>query len=59
MTDQRGHTPDHAEGAEATIEEAIENVAEDSRSGGVATPPEQARSGEAPVERLARDDDPS
>jgi hypothetical protein len=59
MTDQRGQTPDHAEGAGATIEEAIENATKDSRSGGVATPPEQARSGEAPVERLTRDDDSS
>jgi hypothetical protein len=52
MTGQRDQTPDHAEGDGATIEEAIENATEDSRSGGGATPPEQARSGEAPVERL-------
>jgi hypothetical protein len=57
MTDKGGQAPDHAEGEGATIEEAIENITEGSKSGGVVTPPEQARSGEAPVERIARDDE--
>lgn len=55
MTEQGGHEPDHTEGDGATIEEAIENITEDSGSDGLTTPPEQARSGEAPVERIAGD----
>jgi hypothetical protein len=53
---QHDRDPDHTEGDGATIEESIENVAEGSRSGGVVVPPEDARSGEAPVERAAEDD---
>lgn len=56
MTDQVGHVPDDSDGDMATIEEAIDDVAADSRSGGVVTPPEQAKSGDAPVERIADDE---
>jgi hypothetical protein len=60
MTDQVGYVPDDDddEGEAATIEEAIENVASGSRSEGAATPPEQAHSGDAPVEQIAGDDEP-
>jgi hypothetical protein len=56
MTQQGGHEPDHTEGEGATIEESIENVAQGSKSDGVLVPPEDARSGEAPVEQIADDD---
>jgi hypothetical protein len=56
MTQQGGREPDHTEGDGATIEEAIENVAQGTKSDGVLVPPEDARSGEAPVEQIADDD---
>ena len=55
MTQQGGREPDHTEGSGATMEEAIENTADESQSDGVIVPPEQARSGEAPVEQIADD----
>jgi len=59
MTQQGRSEPDHTEGDGATIEESIENVAEGTKSDGVLVPPEDARSGEAPVEQLADDADES
>ena len=56
MTQQGDREPDHTEGDGATIEESIENVTEGSRSDGVLVPPEDARSGESPVEQAADDD---
>lgn len=55
MTQQGGPEPDHTEGSGATMREAVDNIAEEGQSDGVVVPPEEARSGEAPVEQIADD----
>ncbi|HSK91031.1 MAG TPA: MGMT family protein [Euzebyales bacterium] len=60
MSDDAGDLPDDSpvdERSGPTVEDAIEEATRDSDHGGVLTPPERARSGEAPVEQVRGDDD--
>ena len=60
MSENADRRPDGAPAHDSTgetVEEAIEQATRDSDSGGVLKPPEQAHSGEAPVEQVRGDDD--
>jgi len=59
MSDQGGRFPDGTspvpERSGETVEEGVDEAAEGSEHGGVLRPPEDAKTGEAPVENILGD----